>query len=149
MTIDVQAAIRSALGPHASMLNDGALRSAADGVLRALGSFPVGDPPAMRIAAARLREIALATRQEADRMGAAVEGCRSWVGHARDRLAARIREEVRQAHERATRLENSANALTAAAGRVENAQHAWQSRLNHLRDDAVSRLRTVALGTSR
>ena len=42
-----------------------------------------------------------------------------------------------QATLRAARLENSANALTAAAGRVEQAQHQWESRLNHLRNDAV------------
>jgi hypothetical protein len=145
MTIDVQAAIRAALGSSAGSLTGGAVRSAADGVLRAVGGFPVGDPAGMRAAAARLRDIALATRQEADHMNGAVERCRSWAGPARNRLATRVRDEVQETHDRATRLESSANALAAAAGRVEVAQHDWHSRLDHLSDDAIKRLRAVAL----
>ena len=144
MSTDVHAAIRSALGPVAGALAPGAVRAAADGVLRTVGSFPIGDPAAMRAAAARLRDIAHRTRQEADRMNAAVDACHSWAGPARERLAARVRGEVQQVHARAARLEHSANALTAAAGRLEQAQHQWQSRLDHLRNDAVHQLRAIA-----
>lgn len=144
MTMDVHAAIRSAVGPLGSLLPPGAVRSAADGVLRAAGSFPIGDPNAMRAAATRLRQIAVQTRQEADHMNAAVDACHSWAGPARDRYAARVRDDVRRSHERAARLEHSANALTAAAGRVEQAQQQWQAHLNRLRDDAVQHLRTLA-----
>lgn len=147
MAINVQSAIRSALGPNVNSLSDGAVRAAADAVQRALGSFPIGDPPAMRAAAIRLRDIAARTRQEADRMNAAIEGCHGWTGPARDRLAARVRDEVHRSHERAGRIESSANALAAAAGRVEQAQHQWHSRLNYLRDDAVNQLRAVAQRT--
>lgn len=144
MTMDVQAAIRSGLGPLGALLPPGAVRSAADGVLRAVGSFPIGDPNAMRAAAARLREIAARTHQEADRMNAAVEACHSWAGPARDTLAARVRNVVHEAHVRAGRLESSANALIAAAGRVEQAQHQWNSRLNQLSNNAIHHLRALA-----
>lgn len=147
MNTDLQAAIRSALGPSVNALAPGAVRAAADGVLRAVGSFPIGDPNAMRAAAARLRDIAVRTHQEADRMNAAVDACQTWTGPARERLASRVRDEAHQVHARAARLESSANALTAAAGRVEQAQHQWESRLNHLRNDAVHQLRTIAQHT--
>lgn len=147
MTLNVQAAIRSALGPLGSVLPPGAIRAAADGVLRAVGNFPIGDPAAMRAAAARLRDIAHRTRQEADRMNAAVDACQGWAGPARERLAARVRDEAHQVHVHATRLENSANALTAAAGRVQQAQHQWGSRMDHLRNDAVHQLRAIAQHT--
>lgn len=144
MSIDVHTAIRSALGPAGGLLHDGAVRAAADGVLRAVGNFPIGDPNAMRAAAARLREIATRTRQEADRMNTAVERCASWAGPARNVLAARVRDTVHHAHQRAARLENSANALTAAAGRVEQSQHQWNLRMDYLRNDAVHQLRALA-----
>ena len=86
MSSELQAAIRQALGPSASSLTDGVLRAAADGISRAVGSFPIGDPPAMRSAAVRLHDIALRTRQEADRMNAAIERCGSWIGPARERI---------------------------------------------------------------
>lgn len=80
-------------------------------------------------------------------MNAAVEACQGWSGPARELLAARVRDEAHQAHVRAARLENSANALTTAAGRVEQTQRQWESRVNHLRNNAINQLRAIAQRT--
>jgi hypothetical protein len=143
MSNDVERAIGVALGPLAGKVGASALHSAAGGVMRAAGSLPVGDPPAMRAAAHRLHDIARRTRSEADHRMAAFHRCASWSGGLHDHTAAQIDGDVRFIRDHAARLDHVADELMMAAGRVEQAQHAWRVRLDRLSADAAYRLRSL------
>jgi hypothetical protein len=144
MSGEVELAIGTALGPLAAKVGSTAVHSAASAVMRAAGSLPIGNPPAMRAAAARLHDVAARTRAEADRRTDALSRCGTWHGPLRDRVAHQIDDDIQFIRAHATRLDQVAAELSTAAGRVEQAQHTWRARLDQLSADAAHRLRSLA-----
>ena len=140
---DIERAIAGGLGPLAATVGHAAVSSAANAVMRAAGSLPIGDPAAMRAAAHRLHDIAARTRQEADQRAAAFARCHSWSGPLRERMTSELHDDAAFIREHAARLDHVADELNVAAGRVERAQHDWRVRLDRLSADAIHRLRAL------
>lgn len=144
MSVDIQAGIRSALGPQAALVGGGAIGAAAASVAARLGPFPIGNPAAMRAAAQRLRAIANEARQQGDRLTSAISRCGSWEGPARQRMEAELRRERQLVHDQAAQLDQAAQGLLTQASSVEQRQHQWNSQLPRMRDDVVRQLLSAA-----
>jgi len=140
----LRASIAAALGPQVAVLGSGAVGGAAGRILRILGPFPAGSPPAMRAAASRLHAIADDARRQGDRTVAAVGRCGSWQGGAQRRMHAAVQHERAHIHRDADALDQAAQRLAREAGLLERRQADWNARIPRLRDDAVSGLLAAA-----
>lgn len=142
---EVEASIRAGLGgPAAGLVGGSAIRAAAAGVMRTAGAFPIGDPGAMRAAAARLRDIAARVRTEADHRRAVLSQCRAWHGPARDRANHYVAADAAELEQEAARLDHAATELDQAATRLLQQQQQWSAGVARLRDNAIRHLQAAA-----